>query len=348
MKKTLFKILTAGLLAATLIFGAGCTGTGTTASSGDQSAATSNGTSGTVSVEKTKVRVATLSGPTGIGMSQLFELDEKGESGNDYEFSIHGDPTEIVGKVSNNEIDIASIPTNLAANLYKKTSGKIQVAAVNTLGVLHILDSTGEIKSVEDLRGKTIYATGEGSTPEYALNYVLQQNGLTVGEDVTVVYKAEHAELATLCISGEAEIALLPEPFVTNVMSKTDVFTKVLNVSEEWEKVSNDTAMAMGCIIVSKEFAENNSEALETFMTEYQNSVSFVNSDPAAAGALVEKHGILPSAAVAEKAIPNCNIVFITGDEMKTAAKAFYDVLFAADPTSIGGAIPEDGIYYVK
>lgn len=339
------KIITtavASLLALATLFVAGC-------DNATDDKASSNETSSVTSTEvKTTVRIATLSGPTGIGMAHLFELDEKGESKNDYEISIFGDPTEIVGKVANGDVDIACVPTNLAANLYKKTSGKVQLAAINTLGVLHILDSTGEINSVSDLRGKTIYATGEGSTPEFALNYVLEQNGLKVGEDVNVVYKTEHSELATLCISGQADIALLPEPFVTNVMSKTDAFEKALNISTEWEAVSDGTVMAMGGIIVTKKFAEENPEALEKFMTEYEASVQLTNAEPATVGALVEKHGILPSAAVAQKAIPNCNIVFITGEEMKTAAKAFYNVLFEADPTSVGGAIPADDIYYVK
>lgn len=341
--KKIIRITVASLLALATLFAAGC---GNTA----EKETSSTGVSSEVSsaTEKTKVRIATLSGPTGIGMAHLFELDEKGESANDYEISIFGDPTEIVGKVANGDVDIACVPTNLAANLYKKTSGKTQLAAINTLGVLHILDSTGEINSVADLRNKTIYATGEGSTPEFALNYVLEQNGLKVGEDVTVVYKSEHSELATLCISGSVEIALLPEPFVTNVMSKTDAFEKALNISTEWEAVSDGTVMAMGGIIVTKKFAEENPEALDKFMTEYEASVQLTNAEPATVAALVEKHGILPSAAVAEKAIPNCNIVFITGEEMKTAAKEFYEVLYAADPTSIGGAIPVDDIYYVK
>lgn len=343
MKKKVFGKMASLLMAASLIAAAaaGC-GEKPAEPSGGESA---SGTSSEVAAEKTTVRIATLSGPTGIGMAELFELDEKGESGNDYEFTICTDPTEIVAKMSTGEVDIAAIPTNLAANLYKKTSGGVKLAAINTLGVLHILDSTGTVKSVGDLKGKTVYATGEGSTPEYALNYVLEQNGLKVGTDVQVVYKSEHSELATLCISGEVEIAMLPEPFVTNVMSNTDAFTNALDISAEWEKVSGGTVLAMGGIVVSSDFAEKNAAALDIFMDEYEHSVEFVNSDPEAAGALVEKYGILPSAAVATAAIPNCNIVLITGDEMISAAKAYYQVLFEADSASIGGALPEDALY---
>lgn len=339
--KKFIKITLASVLALATLLAASC-GNG-------KEAVSSEGASSAVSeAKKTTVRIATLSGPTGIGMAQLFELSEKGESKNDYEISIFGDPFEIVGKVANGDVDIACVPTNVAANIYKKTSGKTQLAAINTLGVLHILDATGEINSISDLENKTIYATGEGSTPEFALNYVLEQNGLRVGENVNVVYKSEHSELATLCISGQVDIALLPEPFVTNVMTKTDRFNKALNISTEWEAVSDGTVMAMGGIIVTKKFVEENPEAFDKFMEEYEASVELTNSEPATVAALVEKHGILPSAAVAEKAIPNCNIVFITGEEMKTAAKAFYEVLYAADPTSVGGSIPVDDLYLVK
>lgn len=349
--KNKFTLLTAALLAASFLL-TGCTGDSATTSSATSSepassAASTGSDSTSTPAEKATVRVATLSGPTGIGMAQLFEKDEAGESGNNYEFTIVSDPTEIVGLIANGSVDVAAIPTNLAANLYKKTSGGVRLAAVNTLGVLHILDATGTIQSVSDLRGKTIYATGEGSTPEYVLNYVLAQNGLTVGTDVEVVYKSEHSELATLCINGTAEIAMLPEPFVTNVMSKTDAFTKAIDLSKAWAEAADDVSLPMGGIVVTKDFAESKADALDIFMSEYEASVKFVNDDPAAAGQLVEKYGILPSAAVAESAIPNCNIVFITGTDMKDAVVAYYNVLLTADATSIGGSLPEDALYYL-
>lgn len=351
MKKTMFTLFTAALLAVSLLL-TGCTGGGTgtsstPASSQPASSADASSDAPSTPAEKTTVRVATLSGPTGIGMVQLFEKDEAGESGNNYEFTIVSDPTEIVGLIASGSVDVAAVPTNLAANLYKKTSGGVKLAAVNTLGVLHLLDSTGTIQSVEDLRGKTVYATGEGSTPEYVLNYILAQNGLTVGTDVQVVYKSEHSELATLCINGDVEIAMLPEPFVTNVMSKTDAFKKAVNLSEAWADASDDTLLPMGGVVVTKSFLENNAGAFGVFMDEYAHSVTYVNENPSAAAQSVEKYGILPSAAVAEKAIPNCNIVYVTGSDMKDAVSAYYGILLAADPASIGGSLPEDGLYYV-
>lgn len=347
--KTKFTLFAAVLTAAALLMTA-CGGTTGGASSTPETSADASAVSSETSVapaERTTMRVATLSGPTGIGMAKLFEADEAGTSGNDYEFTIVSDPTEIVGLVANGSVDVAAVPTNLAANLYKKTSGGVRLAAVNTLGVLHILDSTGTVKSVADLKGKTIHATGEGSTPEYVLNYILAKNGLTVGTDVTVVYHAEHAELATLCINGEAEVAMLPEPFVTNVMLKTDAFADAIDLTAAWAEASEGVNLPMGGVIVTADFAENHADAVATFLAEYGESVKAVNADPAAAGALVEKFGILPSAAVAEKAIPNCNIVLITGQDMKDAVSAYYAVLFEADPKAVGGSVPEDALYYL-
>ncbi len=346
--KKMFALLTGVMLSLTVLL-TGCTGNQTdnpSTPSGDTSSAVSK--EGSSTQAKAVVRVATLSGPTGIGMAQLFAKDEAGESGVDYEFTVVSDPTEIVGLLSTGKVDVAAVPTNLAANLYKKTNGGVQLMAVNTLGVLHLLDSTGEIKSVTDLRGKTVYATGEGSTPEYVLNYILAQNGLTVGTDVEVVYKSEHSELATLCINGQADIAMLPEPFVTNVMSKTDAFTDAIDLSKAWADAADGVSLPMGGVVVRKKFAEENKTALDVFMSEYRTSVDFVNESPAEAGTMVEKYGILPSAAVATKAIPNCNIVFVTGEDMKEAVVAYYGVLLAADKTSIGGAMPEDGLYYLQ
>ena len=304
-------------------------------------------TSSETPIEGATIRIATLSGPTGIGMIKLFELDEANASVNDYEFSIFSDPTEIVAKVANGDVDAAAVPVNLAANLYKKTSGEFQLLAVNTLGNLYILDKTGEIKSVADIRGKTVYATGEGSTPEFVLDFILEKNGLKVGEDVSVVFKSEHSELASLCIAGDVEIAMLPEPFVTNVLSKTDAYSQALDVTKEWSKVSGGTVLTTGGVIINKTFAETHKSAVGEFMREYAESIEYVNTDTASAGSSVEKYGILPSAAVAQKAIPNCNIVLITGEEMKNAVSAYYQVLFDADPKSVGGEMPTDDLYYL-
>ena len=298
--------------------------------------------------EKSVIKIAALKGPTGLGMVKLMEDAENGEAANEYEFTLVGDANEVVGKISTGEIDVAAVPTNLAATLYGKTEGGVQLAALNTLGVLYLLSSSDDINTVEDLRGKTIYATGQGSVPEYALNYILSSNGLEPGKDVTVEYKTEHSELATLAISGEAPLCMLPEPFVTQVTAKNPDLHVVLDLTEEWDRVvDGKSVLTMGGLIVRKEFAENNKEAFDKFLEEYEDSVAYTNTQLEDAAELSEKFDIMP-ADVAQKAIPNCNIVFLSGDEMKAKVGDFFDVLFQANPKSVGGEIPGDDFYYQK
>lgn len=302
---------------------------------------------------KTTVNVATLMGPTGIGMTKLMDDDEKGSSANDYNFTVATSPDQIVAAISNatDPIDIAACPINLASTLYKKTNGAVQIAAINTLGVLYILENGNTINSISDLKGKTLYATGQGSTPEYILNYILEANGLTPGEDVTINYVAEHAELATMIATGKVDLAMLPEPNVTSARVQNSDLRIALDVTEEWGKATvlngdGESELVQGCIIVRKEFAENNPEALEAFLEEYKASVDYVNANVDEASTLCETYGIIPKAAVAKMAIPNCNITFVKGTEMKELAQSNLQILFDANPSSIGGAMPADDFYY--
>jgi NitT/TauT family transport system substrate-binding protein len=337
------------LTLAALLFLSAASGCGTSkAESSSTPAASVPASSATSSAEKTTIRLATLKGPTGLGMLKLMSDNDAGSSANKYEFTLVSAPDEIVSKITTGEIDAAAVPTNLAATLYNKTNGKIQMAAVNTLGVLSVVTNGENITSIKDLKGKTVYSSGQGSTPEYALNYILSQNGLEVGKDVTVEYKAEHAELATLLISGKAKIAVLPEPFVTQVLTKNKDVKIALDVTEEWNKVAGDkSVLTMGCLIVRKDFAEKNKDAFNKFLDEYKASSEFTNTSVEQAADLSEKYDIMP-AAVAKKAIPNCNIVYLDGSEMKTKIPDFINVLFKANPKSVGGKLPGDDFYYEK
>lgn len=302
--------------------------------------------------ETAPMRVAALKGPTGLGMVKLMD-DSSGDKGTgSYEFSLVSDPNEIVSKISNGEIDAAAVPSNLAATLYNKTEGKVQLAALNTLGVLYVLTGKDQqVSSIGDLKGKTVGASGQGSIPEYALNYILNANGLDPAKDVTLDYKAEHTELASLMIAGKMDLCVLPEPFVTQVLAKNPDVKVALSVTEEWDKAVEQTGdgksvLTMGCLIVRKEFAEKNQEAFNTFQEEYKASVDYVNGQPAEAAKLSEKFDIMP-AAVAEKAIPNCNIVFEAGEQMKSETENFLLILFKANPKSVGGKMPGEDFYYL-
>jgi len=299
--------------------------------------------------EKATVRIATLKGPTGMTMVQMMDNQEKGLAQNNYEFSILGAPDEAVAKLTSGEADIICVPTNLAATLYAKTQGKIKMTSINTLGVMYVLQRGDiDIKSLADLKGKTVYSTGQGSTPEFVLNYLLEQNGVDSQKDLTVEYKAEHTELATLMASGKVDIAVLPQPFVTSVIAKNPDIHVVLDLTEEWDKVvGDDKPLAMTTTIVSASFLETHEAALQIFMDELKASTEFTNQNLDEAAALIEKFGIMP-AAVAKAAIPECNMVYLEGAEMKTAASNYLDVIAAANPKSVGGQMPDDKIYYIR
>lgn len=291
------------------------------------------------------LNVATLKGPTGMGMVHMMDQAEQGLTKNDYAFTIAGAPDEVTGKLITGEIDIAALPINLAATLYNKTEGDILLIAVNTLGVLYILEDGDSVNSVADLAGKTLYATGEASTPEYILNYLLEKNG--VQDKVTVEYKAEHAELASLLAAGEVKLGMLPEPNVTATMLKNDKLRIALNLTEEWHKISDGMPLIQGCIVAQRELIIDRPEAVITFLEEYAESTTFTIANMDEAAALIEKYEIVGSAAAAKKAIPQCNIVCITGEDMLVGASSMLHILYEANPASVGGAMPDSDFYHV-
>lgn len=332
MKKTLSLFLAAMLAALTLSSCAGKTASSVQPSS--------------EAAPKATVNIGMLKGPTGIGAVKMQADSAAGAAANTYNISYLGAPDEITGKIVSGELDMAAVPTNLASTLYQKTNGNVQLLALNTLGVLYILEKGDGVKTVADLAGKTIYATGKGSTPEYALNYILEKNGIK--DKVTVEYKTEHSELAALALSGGADIIMLPEPFVTNVQSKDASFRTAIDLTKEWEAAADNGTLTMGCLIVRKDYAEQNKAVVDAFLKDYESSVKYTSDNVSETADLAVAQGLLPSKEIAQKAIPNCNIVCITGDEMKTKTAQFLSVLLAANPQSVGGQLPDDSFYYHK
>ena len=286
-----------------------------------------------------EVKVGMLKGPTGMGAAWLMDQSEQGLTLNSYEFTVAGAPDELTGQLIQGGLDIAALPTNAISSLYNKTEGKIVCLGVNTLGVLYILENGESISSVEDLDGKTILASGKGSTAESVLVHLIAKNG--IGADIH--FASEHTEAATLAMTGEYDIVMLPEPFVTNVIGKSENFRVALNLSEEWNKLTGE-ALTMGGIAVRKEFLEQNPEAVAEFVKDYGMSIEFTNANPSEAVAFIEKYEIA-AAAVAEKAIPRCNIVWLYGEEYKTVLKNFLSVLHEGNPASVGGAMPGEDFY---
>ena len=295
-----------------------------------------------------KIRVAALNGPTGMGMVKMMEDAQEGEDSN-YEFSTYGAPDELLGKVINGEVDIAALPTNMASVIYNKTDGQIQLAAINTLGVLYVLEDGNEINSIEDLKGKKINVSGKGATPDFILQYLLKEHGIDPEKDVELDFSMQHADLAAAVAAGDAKIALLPQPHVTSALMKNENIRIALDITQEWEKVVGETnPLPMGCIVVQKEFAEKYPAVLDDFMNQYEDSVKWVNENHGEAGQLIEKHGILPNAKLAEKAIPKCNIVFLAGEEAKSPMNEFLKILLELNPASVGGELPGEDFYYIK
>ena len=292
------------------------------------------------------INIAGIKGPTAIGMVDLMQKQEDKTAANNYNFSVFGDPQELVGKISTGAVDIAALPTNLAATLYKKTEGKIKVLAVNTYGVLHILENGETVNSVADLKGKTILSTGEGSNPEYILRYGLENNGINPDTDVTIKFVTSNDEMVAQLKTGAVQIAMVPEPAATTALAKIPTLRRVIDMNTEWEKITTESSLMMGCVVVRTEFLEKNPNAVEKFMQEYEQSVKAA-SDSEATAILCEKFEIIPSAEIAKNAIPNCHIGFKAGVEMKMELGGYFKVLFEANPKSIGGALPDDNFYLI-
>ena len=290
------------------------------------------------------LRVAALKGPTAMGMVKMMSDD----GGSNYSFDIHAAADEITPKLVQGELDVAALPANLAAVLYQRTKGELQVLAVNTLGVLYIAERGDSIHSVADLKGRTIYSAGKGSTPEYALNYILRQNGLEPGVDVTIEYKSEHAECLSALMGDENACAMLPQPFLTVAMTKATDMRMALDLTQEWDALQAEggSAMITGVVVARRAAVEENAAAIDMFLADYAESVSYTNADVPGAAALIGEYDIV-TAEVAEAALPACNIVCITGEEMQQKLSGYLEVLFEQDPESVGGALPDAQFYYV-
>lgn len=294
-----------------------------------------------------EVNLYVLSGPTGIGAMNLWAAADAGETANTYHITMPGANDEVVAALSNGQADIAAVATNLAATLYNKTDGGVTVLAVNTLGVLSLLGNGGEAASIADLVGRTIYAPGQGANPEYILRYVLRGNGLDPDRDVTLRFVGEGSELLTVWQTDPEAVILAPQPVATSILMQNENARTLFDMTEEWDKVSGgESTLMMGCVIVRNAFLQEHPDAVTLFLQEYAASIEKAQSDAAGTAALCEQYGLIPKAALAEKALPYCGLTFVTGAEMKAGLSGYLQVMFDADPRSVGGAMPDDGFYY--
>lgn len=288
--------------------------------------------------EQSPVRVAALKGPTAMGLVKLMDDSKDGDA---YAFTLAASPDALVPAIAKGEVDMACLPVNLAAILYQNTKGAIRVTNINTLGVIYILEKGEEVKSLSDLSGRKIYASGKASTPEYTLTYLLEKAGV---KDVEVDWKAEHSEALAAFLTDPAGLAMLPQPFVTVAQTKNESIHIALDLTREWEAVTGDT-MVTGVTVARTEFLENNPEAAAQFLKDYEASVAYVNANTWKAAALIGGFDIV-AAPVAEKALPYCNITFIAGADMEKALTSFYQMLYDQNPKSVGGQVPDAAFYY--
>lgn len=300
-------------------------------------------------LEPATYEIASLKGPTTMGMVKLMADSESEETFNTYNVAMHGTADEITTGLVSGDIDIANVPCNLAAVLYNKTGGAISVVDINTLGVLYVVETGEAIQSVEDLRGKTIYSTGKGTTPEYALNYILTENGIDPEKDVTVEFKSEATEVAAALAEADDAIAVLPQPYVTAALLQNEKLRIALSLSDEWDALQDagGSALVTGVTVVRNEVIEANPQAFEKFMEEYAASVAYTETNPDEAAALIAGYEIVAKEPIAKQALPYCNIAFITGTEMKEKVSGYLEVLFEANPQSVGGSLPDENFYYI-
>ena len=294
------------------------------------------------------LRIAGLKGPTTMGLVNLLSMEQAGTAAMDYDLQLYGAADEIVPLLIKGELDMAAIPANLAATLYQKTSGGIQAVAVNTLGVLYVVEQGDTVHSMADLKGRTILSTGKGTTPEYVLRYLLTANGLDPDKDVDIQYYSEATEVtAQMAASKKDAIAVLPQPYVTAAGLKDDTLRVALDLTAEWDKVA-DTQLITGVTVVRKAYAEEHPDVVAAFLADYAQSVNAANTDLDGTAALCEEQGVVAKAAIAKKALPNCNIVCLTGEELKADVSGYLQVLYDASPAAVGGKLPDDNFYWVK
>ena len=296
--------------------------------------------------ESTVVRVGSMKGPTSMGLLFMMEADEAGETKNDYEFTMVTAADELLPLVVKGELDIALVPANVASVLYNKTQGGVTVIDINTLGVLYMVSGDTSLADVTDLKGKTIYLTGKGTTPDYTLQYILAKNGMT--DECTLEYKSEATEVAATLAENPDAVGLLPQPFVTVACAQNEALSIIFSMDEEWKKAQGDegSSTVTGVTVVRNEFLKENEDAVKAFLEEHAESAKAINEDAAAGATLAVEAGIIAKEPIAQKAIPNCNIVCITGEEVKAKLSAYLQVLFDQSPEAVGGSLPGEEFYY--
>lgn len=304
---------------------------------------------GTEGSESATLRIGSLKGPTSMGLVYLMEQAQKGETVDRYEFTMTAAADELLPAMLSGDLDIVLIPANMASVLYNRAEGDVSVIDINTLGVLYAVSGNEKIREIRDLKGKTVYMTGKGTTPDYVMQYLLKENGLTAS-DVTLEYKSEATEVAAMLAEMPEAVGVLPQPFVTAACAQNEKLSVVLDLTQQWAAVQKEggSSLVTGVTVVRNAFLTEEPEAVDRFLEEHAASAAYANEYVEETAQLVAEAGIIDKAPVAAKALPECNITYIDGEEMKTALSGYLEVLWEQNPESVGGGLPGDGFYYVR
>jgi NitT/TauT family transport system substrate-binding protein len=345
MKKTLSLLMAFAVTAAVL---SGCAKSGAESTQATTSASETETTNAQKPADNYTLKIGSLKGPTSMGLVKLMDQSEKGSAKGSYDFTMVTAADELLGKIVSKELDVALVPANMASIIYNKTNHEVTVLDINTLGVLYGVSADDSIKTAADLKGKTVYLTGKGTTPDYALQHVLKASGLT-SDDVTLEYKSEAAEVVSILKEKPDAVGLLPQPFVTAAMAQNDSLKMVLDLTKEWDATAgeNGGSLVTGVTICRNDVIKDHGDAIATFLAEHKESAEFANANVAETAALVAAAGIIEKAPVAEKAIPYCSITYVDGDQMKSLLSGYLKVLFDMEPSSVGGTLPADDFYYM-
>ena len=345
MKKTLSLLMAFAVTAAVL---SGCAKGGAEGTQATTSASETESTKAQKPADNYTLKIGSLKGPTSMGLVKLMDQSEKGNAKGSYDFTMVTAADELLGKIVSKELDVALVPANMASIIYNKTNHEVTVLDINTLGVLYGVSTDDSIKTAADLKGKTVYLTGKGTTPDYALQHVLKASGLTA-DDVTLEYKSEAAEVVSILKEKPDAVGLLPQPFVTAAMAQNDSLKMVLDLTKEWDATAgeNSGSLVTGVTICRNDVIKDHGDAIATFLAEHEESAEFANANVAETAALVAAAGIIEKAPVAEKAIPYCSITYVDGDQMKSLLSGYLKVLYDMEPSSVGGTLPADDFYYM-
>ena len=345
MKKTLSLLMAFAVTSAVL---SGCAKGGAESTQATTSASETESTKAQKPDDNYTLKIGSLKGPTSMGLVKLMDQSEKGNAKGSYDFTMVTAADELLGKIVSKELDVALVPANMASIIYNKTNHEVTVLDINTLGVLYGVSADDSIKSAADLKGKTVYLTGKGTTPDYALQHVLKASGLT-SDDVALEYKSEAAEVVSILKEKPDAVGLLPQPFVTAAMAQNDSLKMVLDLTKEWDATAgeNGGSLVTGVTICRNDVIKDHGDAIDTFLAEHKESAEFANANVAETAALVAAAGIIEKAPVAEKAIPYCSITYVDGDRMKSLLSGYLKVLFDMEPSSVGGTLPADDFYYM-